>query len=180
MLIIIIIYRETPYPHFFLSLQWYHLNICNEIIKENWTAQYICITLKKIAKKLFFSQDIRIKLRITKYAMLLVHKGKQKAKKGTELCNQEIIKTLKRKKNYKYLQILKAESIIMTWKGQQKEIFGSTVENLIKRIYTWTVSMHKFLYFKDDTDRLHAKMQKERNGFVHIENYISSIRLVQK
>lgn len=35
--------------------------------------------------------------------------------------------------------------------------------------------MHKSLYFKDDTDRLHAKMQEERNGFIHIENYISSI-----
>lgn len=55
-----------------------------------------------------------MKLGITKYAMLVVHKGKQKATKGTELCNHEIIKTLKRKKNYKYLGILRAESVIMS------------------------------------------------------------------
>lgn len=93
-------------------------------IQKNWTAQYICITLKKNCKKIILQSGCQNEAQNHKICNATGTQRKKKSKKkGTELCNQEIIKTLKRKKNYKYLQILKAESIIMTWKGQQKGNF---------------------------------------------------------
>ena len=59
-----------------------------------------------------FSQDIRIELWIEKCPMFIVKKfGKGEPIEGTELSNQKIIRTLCKKENYEYLDILEANII---------------------------------------------------------------------
>ena len=47
---------------------------------------------------------------IKKFAMLIRKSGKRETTEGTELLNQESIRTLEEKENYKYLEILEADT----------------------------------------------------------------------
>ena len=57
-----------------------------------------------------YNQDIGIQFGIEKYTMLVKKKG-GKEKQQIELPNQENIWMLREKENYKYLKILKVETI---------------------------------------------------------------------
>ena len=52
-----------------------------------------------------------MELGIEKYAMRVMKSGKRHLADGMELLNQDKIRTLREKKTYKYLRILKADTI---------------------------------------------------------------------
>ena len=58
-----------------------------------------------------YSQDIGMEFGIEKCAMLIMKNGKRQITEGTELPNQERIKTLGEKENHKYFGILEADTI---------------------------------------------------------------------
>ena len=66
-------------------------------------------TLKQAVK--IYSQDIRIEFGIEKCAMLIMRRGKRKMTEWREPPNQEKIRTLREKEAYKYLGILKADTL---------------------------------------------------------------------
>ena len=58
-----------------------------------------------------YSQDIGMEFGIEKCAMLVIKSGKRLLTDGMELPNQDKIRTLGKKETYKYLGILKADTI---------------------------------------------------------------------
>ena len=58
-----------------------------------------------------YSKNIGMEFGIEKCAMLTMKSGKRETIEGTELTNQENIKTLREKENNKYLRILEADTI---------------------------------------------------------------------
>ena len=97
-----------------------------------------------------YSQDIGVEFGIVKCAMLVMKSGKRHLTDGMELPNQDKIRTLGKKKTYKYLGILEAETTKqMEMKEKiKKEYFRRTRKlletklysrNLIKVIDKWAV-----------------------------------------
>ena len=58
-----------------------------------------------------YSQDIRMEFSIEKCAMLVMKSGERHFTDGMELTNQDKIRTFGEKETYKYLGILKADTI---------------------------------------------------------------------
>ena len=58
-----------------------------------------------------YSQDIKMEIGIEKWAMLKKKSGKRPITEGIELANQEKIRMLGEKENYKYLGILEVDII---------------------------------------------------------------------
>ena len=58
-----------------------------------------------------YSQDIGMEVDIEKCAMLIMRSEKRQIVEGIELPNKEGIRTLRKKKNYKYLEIVEADTI---------------------------------------------------------------------
>ena len=58
-----------------------------------------------------YSHDIGKEFVIEKWAMLIMKSGKRQIIEGTELSNQERIRTLGEKENYRYLGILEVDTI---------------------------------------------------------------------
>ena len=58
-----------------------------------------------------YSQDIGMEFGIEKCAMLVMKSGKRHLTDGMELPNQDKIRTLGEKENYKYLGILETDTI---------------------------------------------------------------------
>ena len=58
-----------------------------------------------------YNPDIGMEFGIEKYAMLIMKSDKRHMTEGTELSNQEKIRTLVEKETYKYLGILEADTI---------------------------------------------------------------------
>ena len=65
-----------------------------------------------------YIQDIGMEFGIEKDTMLMIRSGERQITEGIGLANQERIKTLGRKKNYKYLGILEADT---TKEAEMKE-----------------------------------------------------------
>ena len=61
-----------------------------------------------------YGQYIRMEFGREKCAMLIMRSGKRRMTEGIELPNQEKIRTLGEKENYKYLGILEANTIKQT------------------------------------------------------------------
>ena len=61
-----------------------------------------------------YSQDIGMEFGMKNYAMLIMKKEKRKTIEGIELSNQESIRILGEKENYKYQRILEADGIKQT------------------------------------------------------------------
>ena len=58
-----------------------------------------------------YSEDIGMEFGIEKCAMLAIKSGKRQITEGVELPNQVVIRTLGEKETYKYLGILKVDTI---------------------------------------------------------------------
>ena len=58
-----------------------------------------------------YSQDIGMEFGIEKCAILIMRSGKRHTTEGIELPNQEKIRILGEKENYKYLGVLEADTI---------------------------------------------------------------------
>ena len=102
-----------------------------------------------------YSQDIGMESGIKKCALLVMKSGKQHLTDGIELLNQDKIITLTENETYKYLGILKADTIkqVEMKNKIQKEYLRRTRElletklssrNLIKRINTWAVPLVRY------------------------------------
>ena len=94
-----------------------------------------------------------MKFGIEKYTMLIIKNGKRKAMKGMEWLNQESVRTLGEKENYKYLGILATIKQIKMKEKVRKEYLRRTKKlletklcsrNLIKGINTWAVSLVRY------------------------------------
>ena len=80
-------------------------------------------------------------------AMLIMKSGKRQMMEGIELPNQEKIRTLGEKETYKYLGILKADTLKHVGMKKNKKGYLKRIRklletklhsrNLIKRINTW-------------------------------------------
>ena len=100
-----------------------------------------------------YSQDIEKEFGIEKCAMLVMKSGKHLTD-GMELPNQDKIRTLGEKKTYKYLGILKADTIKQVEMKDkiQKEYLRTrklletelSSRNLIKGINTWAISLVRY------------------------------------
>ena len=99
-----------------------------------------------------YSQDIEMKSGIEKCAMLGMKSGKRHTTEGIELPNQDKIRTLGENDAYKYLGILKADTIKQVEMKDkiQKEYLRKTRKlletklnsrNLIKGINTWVLPL---------------------------------------
>ena len=73
---------------------------CLQKFKANWKLQKIRI----------YSQDIGMEFGMEKCTKLIMKRGKREIIEGTELPNQESIRTLEEKNNYKYLGILESDT----------------------------------------------------------------------
>ena len=58
-----------------------------------------------------YSEDKRMEFGIEKCSVLIMKSGKRQITEGIELPNQERNRTLEEKENYKYLEILEADTI---------------------------------------------------------------------
>ena len=58
-----------------------------------------------------YSQDIGMQLGLETYSMLIMRREKRQMIVGIDLPNQENIRSLREKENYKYLGILEADTI---------------------------------------------------------------------
>ena len=102
-----------------------------------------------------YSQDIGMEFGIEKCAMLVMKSGKRHLTDGIELPNKDKIKTLAENETYKYLGILKADTIKQAEMKEkiQKEYLRRTRKlletklnsrNLIKGINTWAVPLVRY------------------------------------
>ena len=102
-----------------------------------------------------YSQDIGMEFGIEKCAMLVMKSGKQHLTDWMELPNQDKIRTLAENKTYKYMGILKADTIkqVEMKNKIQKEFLRRTRKlletklsrrNLIKGINTWAVPLVRY------------------------------------
>ena len=64
--------------------------------------------------KKIYNQDIAMEFGMEKCTMLIMKSGKEKKKERMKLTHREIIKTLRKMENYKYLGILEADTIKQT------------------------------------------------------------------
>ena len=80
------------------------------------------------------SQDTGMEFGIEKCVMLIKKSGKRQIIEGIEEPNQERIRTLKEKKNYKYLGILKANTIKEAGMKEKKKKYSTSNqrENFLK------------------------------------------------
>ena len=112
-------------------------------MKKNW---------KLIHAVRIYSQDIGIESGIEKCAMLVMKRGKRHLTDGMELPNQDKIRTLAENEIYKYLGILKADTIKQAeMKNKIKKKYPRknrklletklSCRNLIKEINTWAVPL---------------------------------------
>ena len=119
------------------NIKWTKLNFA-KIEKELETlihAERIC------------SQETGMEFSIEKCTMLIMKSWKRHMTHGIELPNQENIRTFGEKETYKYLEILKAETIkqvemkekIQKRVSQENKISTLYHRNLIKGIDTWAV-----------------------------------------
>ena len=102
-----------------------------------------------------YSQDIGMEFGIEKCTMIKIKKGKREMSEEIKLANEENIRTVGAKENYKYLAILKnttkqTEKKEKVWNKYIRRIrkFIKTKlyrRNLIKETNTWTVSLYKIL-----------------------------------
>ena len=68
--------------------------------------------------------------------MLVMKSGKQRLTDGIELSNQDKIRTLREKESYKYLGILKADTIKKwRWKKKVKKSISGEQESYLKQNY---------------------------------------------
>ena len=72
-------------------------------MKKEWETLIQAVTI--------YSDDIRMEFAIEKCAMLIMERGKRQKTKGTELPNQDIIRTHGEKEIYKNVGILEADTI---------------------------------------------------------------------
>ena len=97
-----------------------------------------------------YSQDIGMEFGVEKCTMLVKKSGKRHLTDGMELPNQDMIRTLWEKETYKYLAVLKADTIkeVEMKDNIQKEYCRRTLKqleikptgrNFIKGINTWAV-----------------------------------------
>ena len=102
-----------------------------------------------------YSQDIGMEFGIEKCAMLVMKSDKRHMTDGMELPNHDKIRTLRENKTYKYLGILKADTIKQVEMKDKirKEYLRRTINqletklssrSLIKRINTWTVHFVRY------------------------------------
>ena len=114
-------------------------------MKRNWKLHAVRI----------YSQDIGMEFGIEKCAMLVMKSGKRHMTDGMELLNQDKIRALGEKETYKYLGILKADSIKQVEMKDkiQKEYLRRTrklletklsCRNLIKGINTLAVPLVRY------------------------------------
>ena len=68
-----------------------------------------------------YIQEIRMEFGIEECSILIIKSGKRKKMKGIELPNQERIRMLGEKKNYKYFGMMKANTIKQRWKKKNKK-----------------------------------------------------------
>ena len=76
-----------------------------------------------------YSQDIGMEFGIEKCAMFVMKSGKRHLMDGMELPNQDKIRTLVENETYKYLGILKADTIKWKWKTEFKKNISEELEN---------------------------------------------------
>ena len=67
-----------------------------------------------------YSQDIRMEFDIEKCFILIMKREKKETTEGIKLPNQESIKMLGEKENYKNLEILEVDTIKQRWKKKRK------------------------------------------------------------
>ena len=122
-----------------------------------------------------YSQDIGIEFGIEKFAMLVMKSCKRHSTDGMEISNQEKIRTLGENETYKYLGILKADTIkhVQVKDKLQKEYLRRTRKqletklpsrNLIKRINTWALRLVRYTgpFLKWTRDGLKQMYQRTR------------------
>ena len=122
-----------------------------------------------------YGQDIGMEFGIEKYAMLVMKSGKRHLTDGMELPNQDKLRTLAENKTYKYLGILKADTIkqVEMKNKIQKEYLRITIKlletklssrNLSKGINTWAVPLVRYSgpFLKWTKDELKQMEQSTR------------------
>ena len=122
-----------------------------------------------------FSQDIGMEFGIEKCSLLDMKTGKQHLTDGIELPNQDKIRTLTENETYKYLGILKADTIkqVEMKNKIQKEYLRRTripletklnSRNLIEGINTWAVPLVRYSepFLKWTRDELGQMDQRTR------------------
>ena len=122
-----------------------------------------------------YSQDVGIEFSIAKCAMLVMKSGKRHLTDGMKLPNQDKIRTLAENETYKYMGILKADTIkqVEMKNKIQKEYLRKTRKlletilssrNLIKGINTWAVPLVRYSgpFLKWTRDELKQMDQRTR------------------
>ena len=120
-----------------------------------------------------YSQDIGMEFVIEKCALLVMKSGKRRLTDGMELSNQDKIRTLGENETYKYLGILKADTIKQVEMKDkiQKEYLRRTRKlletklcsrNLIKGINTRAVSIVRCSFLKRTRDKLKQMDRRTR------------------
>ena len=92
-------------------------------------------TLKHAVR--IYSQDIGMEFGIEKCAMLVMKIGKQHLTDGMELSNLDKIRTLSENETYKYLNILKADTIKQV---EMKEKIGKNISEELENYLRKTLS----------------------------------------
>ena len=99
-----------------------------------------------------FSKDIGMQLGIDKSAILVMKKGKIVKSDGTELPNEEVIKSLEEGQSHNYLRVLKTDEVMVNEikdrvKKEQYRRVRKVLEtklnsaNVFKAIDTWSLSV---------------------------------------
>ena len=102
-----------------------------------------------------YSQDIGMEFGIEKCALLVMKSGRGHLTDGIELQNQDKIRTLTENETYKYLGILKANTIkqveiknkiLKKYLRRTRKLLGTKLScrNLIKGINTWVVPLVRY------------------------------------
>ena len=101
-------------------------------------------------------QDIRIQFGIEKFMRLIKKNEQRDTMEGIQLSNQESIRTIEVKENYKYIGILEADTTELTEKYEPWK----------RKLMT----MHNVLHLRNDIDRLYVKRKEGGTGFAHIKD----------
>ena len=143
------------------------------------TSNYLPKRKKKLGTLIhtvrIYSQDIGMVCSIEKCAMLVMKRGKRQLTDGMELSNQDKIRTLGENETYKYLGILKADTIKQVEMKDkiQKEYLKRTrklletklsCRKLIQGINTWALPLVRYSgpFLKGTRDLLKQMDQRTR------------------
>ena len=140
-----------------------------------------------------FSQDIGMEFGIEKCAILLMKIGKRHLTDGMELPNQDKVRTLGEREAYKYLDILKAETIRQVEMKEkiQKEYLRRTRKlletkrswrNLIKGINTWVVPLVRYSepFLKWKREELKQMDQRTMHKALHPRDDVDRLYVSRK